>query len=95
MSRPKFVKIDDDNTQTNFDELTKKFAEFSSLVDSKEVEQTLVTGDNAVTVPMPRPRGRVITYQSAAANFFDKGLDSNGRWTINASAPCTVRLFFF
>ena len=95
MKQPLFRRDSNVVMNQNLDELTKQFSEFYPGVYAKEKEVVVSTGDNTISPTVPRPRGRLITFQDAAATFFDKGLDSNGLWVLNASAPCTIRIAFF
>lgn len=93
--KPTFVKTNQAETDRNFQELTRLFAGLFPLVSSNPVMSVaLVAGDNTVTPNVPVPQGRFITYQDAASTLFDKGF-SGGKWTINASAPCNIKLTFF
>lgn len=95
MKKPLFVSTDNTAVNRNFQSLTNKFAEMFPGVDSRPITVTLVVGDNVVVPPVVRPRGRILTFQSAASNLFDKGLNAAGNWVINASSACTVTLYFF
>jgi hypothetical protein len=93
--KPNFVKIDDNNLDYNFRELTKLFLQMSDIANAKPIiSVSLVTGDNQITPTVTNPQGRVIVFQDAAATLFDKGL-VKGNWVINASAPCNIKLTFF
>lgn len=93
--RPRFVPVTDLNTQQNFDEVTKHFVELYPGVWAREQEVTLGVGDTSVRPSTPRPRGRLITFQTAASDIFDRGLQADGTWTFNSSAACTIRVAFF
>lgn len=95
MIKPNFVQIKDDNINKNFSEITRVMSSFYVGTLAVQTEAVLVAGDNEVVPTVASPSGRFVVYQSAAANLFDKGLNSSGKWVINASAPCTVRLAFF
>lgn len=94
MIRPLFVITGSETTDRNFQELRRLLADLYTGASAKETQAVLAAGDNSITPTVPAPKGRIITFQSAAANLFDKGM-VNGRWVINASAPCTIRLAFF
>lgn len=93
--RPLIARVADETSNRNFQELQRFFVELFPGVWAREREVTLITGDNAIMPSAPRPRGRIIVYQSAAANFFDKGLNASGAWVLNSSAPCTIRIAFY
>lgn len=95
MKKPLFVSTDNVAVNRNFQSLTNKFAEMFPGVDSRPITVTLVIGDNVVVPPVARPKGRILTFQSAASNLFDKGLNADGNWVINASSSCRVTLYFF
>lgn len=95
MNTPNFKKTLDPSTDFNFSELRKVFFDLFDGAAAKSTQAALVAGDNQISPTVPFPRGRIITYQDAAANLFDKGLNSIGKWVINASAPCNIRLSFF
>lgn len=95
MKLPGFVNVDDDNTQRNFNELRRVFSDMWAGALAKETSANLVVGDNEIHPTVPNPRGRIITYQTAAATLFDKGLNAAGNWVVNSSAVCTIRLSFF
>lgn len=95
MKTPGFIAVDDEHTRRNFDELRRVFFDMWDGALSRETTATLATGDNEIRPTVSNPKGRVITYQSAAANLFDKGLNAAGNWIINSSAPCSIRLAFF
>lgn len=97
MNPPIFGKLPDKATDSNFDRLASIWAEFGVLADSRNpVSYDLIVGDNPL-VPSTknRPRGRIITFQSAVSDLFDVGLGTDGRWTINASDACTVQIIWF
>lgn len=93
--KPNFAQIKDDSVNKNFQELVKLFALFYQGAVAVQVTAVLAAGDNEITPTVASPQGRFIVYQDAASTLFDKGLNSSGKWVINASAPCTVRLAFF
>jgi hypothetical protein len=95
MKLPNFVKVEDELSNKNFAELRRVFFDMYAGAVAKETQATLAVGDNQIAPTVPFPKGRIITFQSAAANLFDKGLDSSGKWVINSSAICTIRLAFF
>lgn len=95
MNRPNFAQVDDDSANHNFREISKLVYSFYDGATAKPTEATLAIGDNEITPTVSSPQGRFIIFQSAAASLFDKGLNASGKWVINASAPCTVRLAFF
>lgn len=95
MKQPNFIKVQDDAAQKNFNELRKVFFEMYAGAGSKETSATLAVGDNEIPPTVPNPKGRIITFQSAASTLFDKGLNSAGKWVINSSAICDIKLAFF
>lgn len=95
MKKPLFVVTDNVDVNRNFQSLTSKFAEMFPGVDSRPITVTLVIGDNVIVPPVSRPKGRILTFQSASSVLFDKGLNSAGNWVINSSSSCTVTLYFF
>jgi len=95
MTKPKFVKTNLDAVDRNFQELTKLWgAFFPGVTAVAPISATLAAGDNAITPTITNPQGRLITFQDAAASLFDKGM-VDGKWVINASAPCNIKLTFF
>lgn len=94
MRRPSLKKTDSLDTNYNFDQLAAAFQSLSDFVVAKTVSATLAIGDNSIVPTVPNPQGRLLLFQSAAANLFDKGM-INGKWVINSSAICTIRLAFF
>lgn len=95
MRGPTIREVEDELVHQNFTEIGNTWARFGPLADAADpIEYTLVTGVNALRPPL-RPRGRVVVYQSAAADLFDTGLNEAGFWVLNASAPVTVRIMWF
>lgn len=92
---PSYIRVSDAATYHNFVETARNFVELWPGVWAHEMSMTLATGDNKVKPPMPRPRGRITTYADSAAVVFDKGLDSQGNWVLNSSAPVNLRVAFF
>lgn len=95
MKKPVFKQSGNQVLDYNFTELTKRFSELFDGCAAKQTEVVLSTGDNEIVPTIANPQGRFITFQSAAADLFDKGLNINGKWVLNASAPCTIRIAFF
>jgi hypothetical protein len=93
--RPLYGHVDDKTTDRNFAETSRMFLELWPGVWGHQVSLALTTGDNAITPPIKHPTGRVIVYQDSAAVVFDKGLQDNGTWIFNASAPVNLRVVFF
>lgn len=82
-------------TRRNFSELQRAFRELGPLAFGYMTEElSLVAGDNPVVPTVAGPRGRITVFQTAASTLTDKGLDSNGRWIVTASAPCKARFVF-
>lgn len=95
MIKPYFAKTNDNILDRNFQELTRVFASLSDTATARPlISASLAAGDNSITPNVASPLGRIIVFQDAAASLFDKGL-INGKWVINASAPCNVKLTFF
>lgn len=95
-NRPLFVKVKDEPTQRNFQETLRLFVEAWPGAWAHEEAYLLAPGDNLVKPPIPRPRGRVITYQDSGAIIYDKAtLDKNGMWTLNASESVNVHIAWY
>lgn len=95
MKKPVLLTVADGNTNRNFTELSKTLNQLYDGANAKQTTATLVVGDNEITPTVINPQGRIITYQDAASSLFDKGLNTNGKWVINASIACNIRLAFF
>lgn len=86
----------DAKADRNFEEIKRILSQMHPHVNGVPTgDVNLSTGANRIKPSIPRPTGRHIVYQSAAATLTDDGLDSAGFWVIQASAPCIVRLIFF
>lgn len=86
----------DTQPDTNFREIQRQFVEMPDLAFAKGPQTvTLAVGDNKIKPGIAKPRGRIVVYQDAAATLYDKGSNADGDWVLNASAACTIRIFFF
>lgn len=94
MRRPSLKKTNSSDLDYNFNQLATSFQSLSDFAGAKTVSATLAVGDNSIVPTVANPQGRLLLFQSAAANLFDKGL-VNGKWVINSSAICSIRLAFF
>ena len=97
MPQPIIAKVADDVAHRNFQEIAKVIKDADHVLRATLTPVlALVTGDNAVTLPrdIPNPTGCHRVFVDAAVTLFDKGL-SGGKWILNASGPCNVRLMFF
>jgi hypothetical protein len=80
----------------NFQELTRVFKAMPDLANaSGPVTVNLVPGDNPIATGIAKAQGRIITFQSAISFLFDKGLDAQNRWVINASGAVKIIVYFF
>lgn len=87
--------VPEPTSDENFKRIGDALSRTNAVNNSEPVSADLAAGDNAITTPgKTHAKGRIVVYQSAAADLFDKGVDASGRWVINASAPCTVLLIF-
>ena len=94
--RPLLRRVADEATQYNFTEILRNLVELGPVALAQPTALiTLATGDNLVTPTVQHPQGRVVAYQSAAADLTDKGLNATGQWVLTSTAPCVVRLLFF
>lgn len=93
------VKVQDQETQRNFDTLHRAFTELCQIINGKIVADVTVTasGDFKVKPPMNNPKGILLIYSNNSVNYYSKGLDSDGFWVINAGVvgPTTMRFLFF
>lgn len=96
-NRPLFVKVHDGPTERNFKETLRLFVEAWSGAWAHETTYDLLPGDNLVKPPIPRPKGRVFTYQSSPAIVYDKTsqVDSHGMWILHASESVTIHIAWY
>lgn len=95
MKRPLLVKTADDKADDNFRRIADTLELAGPLGNTEPVVVTLEVGDNPVKPPgRTRPRGAIITFRSAVADIYDKGLDASSRWVFNSSAPVTIHVVF-
>jgi hypothetical protein len=85
----------DKEIDNNFQEIKKSLDDTHPVVKSRNAGPIdLAVGLNYIPLPIPKPDGRIITYQSAPADLTDSGVQGN-YWLITASAACTIKLLFF
>lgn len=90
-------RLDDETSERNMQAIVKAFSEIGpAALGLETLDVVLAVGDNDVHSPIKRPHGRLVSYQSAASNLFDKGIKAGTEdtWVINASATCTCRFIF-
>lgn len=85
----------DKEVDNSFQEIKKHLETTHPIVKGRNVGPIdLVVGANYIPLPIPKPEGRLITYQSAASSITDGGV-VGGKWLLNATVACTVRIMFF
>lgn len=97
MPKPVLVPVTDTKTNANFREVSKAFDEACPVIHGALTDDIdLVVGENLIKPPrrVRAPSGKIIIYQSAAADITDNGLNASGYWSLTSTAVCTVRLLF-
>lgn len=95
MKKPGLKKTGNNDLDYNFNQVGNALQGLADLAGSKTVSVDLIAGDNQIVPTVANPQGRLLLFQSAAATLFDRGLNTLGKWVINSSAPCAVRIAFF
>lgn len=85
----------DKDVDANFQEIKKHLDDTHPIVKGRNTGSiNLVVGTNNIPLPIPRPEGKIITFQSAPATITDVGVQGNN-WVLTSTAVCTVKILFF